>query len=73
MDATAVGVAEQEDGEEGIASQDIFYRVILFLATITVRLFRRVLGADDAPFGAVMGTRGDTGAATAFSTSGVTT
>ena len=61
MDATAVGVAEQEDGEEGIASQDIFYRVILFLATITLRLFRRVLGADDAPLGPVMGTRGEAG------------
>src|SRR5215471_782932 len=27
---------------------------------ITVRLFNRVLGADDAPFGPVMGKRGDT-------------
>jgi hypothetical protein len=25
MDATAVGVAEKEDGEEGIDQQDIFY------------------------------------------------
>ena len=38
-------------------------------------LLRRVLGADDASFGAVMGTRGDTGAARGVdsSSSGVTT
>jgi hypothetical protein len=63
MDAAAVGVAQQEDREEGIDEQDIFDRVVLFLPALTVRLFRRVLGADDAPFGPVMGTRGDTDAA----------
>ena len=76
MDATSIGVAEEEDREQGIDQQDIFYGVVLFLAAITPRLFSRVLGADDAPLGAVMGKRGDAGAVargTSFSSSGVTT
>jgi hypothetical protein len=63
MDAAAVGVAQKEDREQGIDEQDIFDRVVLFLPAITVGLFNRVLGADDTPFGAVMGTRGEAGAA----------
>ena len=55
MDPTAVGVAQKEDDEQGIDEQDIFHGVVFFLAAITVRLCRSVLGADDAPFGAVMG------------------
>jgi hypothetical protein len=54
--------------------------MVLFLAAITVRLFNRVLGADDTPFGPVMGKRGESGttAGTAArgarsSSSGVTT
>jgi hypothetical protein len=35
--------------------QDIFDGVVSFLAAITLLLFTRVLGADDASFGAVMG------------------
>jgi hypothetical protein len=60
MDAATMGVAQKEDREEGIDQQDIFYRVVFFLATITLFLFSRVLGADNAPFGPVMGKRGDT-------------
>src|SRR6266581_7680354 len=41
--------------------QDIFDGVVLFLAAITVGLFNRVLGADDASFRPVMGTRGEAG------------
>ena len=63
MDATAIGVAEEEDREEGIDEQDIFDCMVLFLAAITLRLFSRVLGADDASFRPVMGTRGEAGAA----------
>jgi hypothetical protein len=63
MHTAAVGVAQKEDDEERIDEQDIFDRVILFLPAITLRLFRRILGADDAPFGPVMGKRGDAGAA----------
>jgi hypothetical protein len=41
MDATAIGVAEEKDEEQRIDQQDIFYRMVLFLATITPRLFNR--------------------------------
>src|SRR6266852_4029569 len=63
MDAAAVGVAQKEDDEQRIHEQDIFDRVVLFLPAITVRLFSRVLGADNTPFRPVMGTRGEAGAA----------
>jgi hypothetical protein len=48
--------------------------MVFFLAALTRGLFNRVLGADDAPFGAVMGTRGESGVATgaASSSSGTT-
>src|SRR6266481_3036067 len=46
MDTATVGVAQKEDEEQGIDQQDIFYRVVPFLATITFFLFSRVLGAD---------------------------
>jgi hypothetical protein len=59
MDAAAIGVTEKEDDEEGIDQEDIFDRVVLFLAAITVGLFHRVLGADDAAFRPVMGKRGE--------------
>src|SRR5205807_9570303 len=63
MHTATVGVTEKEDREEGIHEQDIFDRMILFLPAITVRLSNRVLGADDASFGPVMGKRGEAGAA----------
>src|SRR5256886_11235478 len=63
MDPAAVGVAQKEDDEERIDEQDIFDGVVLFLAAITCRLFRRVLGTNDTPFGPVMGKRGEAGAA----------
>ena len=62
MDTTAIGVAEEKDEEQRIDQEDIFDRMVFFLAAITVRLFSRVLGADDAPFRPVMGTRGEAGA-----------
>ena len=80
MGAAAVGVADKEDHEEGIDEQDIFDHVVLFLAAITLFLFSRLLGADDAPFGPVVGKRGESGAAAgaappgaASSSSGATT
>src|SRR5215475_625333 len=79
MDTAAVGVAQKEDDEEGIDEQDIFDGVISFLAAITLFLFSSILGADDAPFGPVMGKRGaGAGAGTratgaGSSSSGVTT
>ena len=50
MDAAAVGVAQKENDEQRIHEQDIFDRVVLFLAALRVGLFNRVLGADDASF-----------------------
>jgi hypothetical protein len=70
MDASAVRVAQKEDHEEGIDEQDIFDCVVLFLATIILCLFSRVLGADDAPFRPLMGTRGDASAAVGTATTG---
>src|SRR3989442_3978610 len=63
MGAAAIGITEKEDEEQGIHEQDVFDRVVLFLAALTVGLFSRVLGADDAPFRPVMGKRGEDGAA----------
>src|SRR2546425_10096158 len=63
MGAAAIGITEKEDEEQGIHEQDIFYRVVFLLAAITVGLFSRVLGADDAPHRPVMGKRGDAGVA----------
>ena len=63
MDAAAVGVAQKENDKGGVDQQDIFYRVVLFLAARTRGLFKRVLGADNPPFRAVMGKRGAAGAA----------
>ena len=70
MHAAAVGVTQKEDGEEGIDEQDIFGRVVFFLAAITCGLLRRVLGADNAPFRAVMGKRGAVGPAAGPATTG---
>src|SRR5690242_661202 len=58
MDAAPDGFAEEEDDEHGIDQQDVLYRVVLFLAAVTPRLFSRVLGADDAPFRSIMRKRG---------------
>ena len=65
MDTVAVGVAQKEDDEQGIDEQDILDGVVLFLAAITRGLLRRVLRADDTPFGPVMGKRGEASAAAA--------
>jgi hypothetical protein len=63
VDAAAVGVTEQEAREARMHAQDIVDGVLLFLAALTARLGSRGLGADEAPLGAVMGKRGDAGAA----------
>src|SRR5262245_13075244 len=70
MDTAAVGIAQKEDDEERIDQEDIFDGVVLFLAAIALGLFSRVLGADDAPLGAVMGKRGAAGAAVGTATTG---
>jgi len=55
MDTAAIGVAQKEDGEEGIDEQDIFDGVVFLLPAITLFLFNRVLGADNPPFRPIMG------------------
>src|SRR5215813_3232050 len=70
MSAAAVRVAQKEDREEGIDQQDIFHRLISFLAAITRFLCSRVLGADDPSLRPVMGKRGESSAATGPTTSG---
>ena len=70
MGTAAVGVAQKADDEQGIDEQDIFDRVVFFLAAITLLLFRRVLGADDASFRPVMGKRGEAGAAAGMGATG---
>jgi len=62
MDATPIGLTQKENREERIDEEHVFDGVVLFLTAITPRLFNRVLGADDPPFGAVMGKRGGAGA-----------
>src|SRR6266571_4656731 len=71
MEAASSRLTEEEDNEQGIDQEDILYGVVFFLAALTRGLFKRVLGADDAPLGAVMGKRGDAGAAAGTATPGV--
>ena len=75
MDAASTSLTEKEDREQRIDQEDVFYRVVFFLAAITRGLFNRVLGADDPPFRAVMGKRGASGVAprAGSSSSGTTT
>ena len=63
MPTAAVGVAQQEEGEAGLDQQAIFDRVRLGLPALTLRLYRRGLGADAAPCSAVLGPRGEAAAA----------
>src|SRR5712692_1482910 len=70
MGAATIGITEKEDEEQGIHEQDVFDGVVLFLPAITVGLFSRVLGADDASFRPVMGKRGEAGAAAGPVTTG---
>src|SRR4051794_34133247 len=72
MDAASNSVAEEQDNELGIDQQDVLYRMVLFLATVTVRLFSRVLGADNAPFRPVMSKRGTHNQAIGRSRGGLT-
>jgi hypothetical protein len=61
MGAAGVGVTQKEDREHRIDQQEVFARVIRFLAAITARLLNRILGAFDAPFGPIVANRGEAG------------
>jgi hypothetical protein len=60
--AARIGLTEREDRERRVDQQYVFHRVVFFLAAITARLLSRILGALDAPFGAIVATRGEASA-----------
>jgi hypothetical protein len=60
--AAGIGVTPKEDRERGIDQQHVFDRGARFLATITARLLSGILGAREAPFGAIVPKRGEAGA-----------
>jgi hypothetical protein len=62
MDTARIRVTQKENRECRVDQQHVFDRVALFLATLTARLLSRSLGALDAPFGAILAKRGETGA-----------
>src|SRR5262252_7463716 len=70
MGTAAIGIAQKEDREEGIDEQDIFDSVVFLLPAITLLLFNRVLGVDDAPLGAVLVKKGAAGVAVGTATTG---
>jgi hypothetical protein len=59
--AARIGRTQKEDGKRGIDQQHVFHIMALFPAAITARLLSRILGAPDAPFGAIMANRGEAG------------
>src|ERR1700757_1372643 len=71
MGAAAIRVTEKKDEQQGIDQEDVFYRVVFFLAALTRFLFSRVLGADDPPFRPVMGKKGASGVAAGAPTTDV--
>src|SRR5262245_22310793 len=70
MGAPRVGGTEQEDGEGRVDQQHMFHRLACFLAAIIARLLSRIVGTRDAPFGAIVATRGGAGAGAGGSTGG---
>ena len=63
MGAAALGVAQEEEEKQSVDQQDMFPDVVVFLAALPCRLGSRVVGAAAPPGRAVMGTRGEAGAA----------
>ena len=63
MDTAGLGVTQQEDHERRVAQPHVLHGVARVLPAITARRLRRILGAREAPFGAIMATKGETGAA----------
>ncbi len=57
--ATSGGATAQEDREHRMDQPEVFNRMALVLAAITARLLSWMLGALDAPFGAIVATRGE--------------
>ena len=59
MGAAGIGLAQEENRERRVDEQHVFHGVVSFLAAITARLLKRILGALDAPFGAIVAKRGE--------------
>jgi hypothetical protein len=59
MGTARIGLTQKENRERGVDQPHVFDRVAPFLAAITARLLSRILGALDAPFGAIMPKRGE--------------
>jgi hypothetical protein len=57
--AAGIGLTQEEDGERRVDEPYVFHRVVSFRAAITARLLKRILGALDAPFGAIVAKRGE--------------
>jgi hypothetical protein len=63
--AAGIGLTQKENRQHGIDQPHVFDCVALFLAAITARLLSRILGALNAPFGAIVAKRGEAGTGTA--------
>src|SRR5262249_27285107 len=68
--AAGIGITQKEDRERRIDQEHVFHRMAFFLAALTARLFSRILGAPNAPFGALMAKRGEVGAGAGASAGG---
>jgi hypothetical protein len=62
--AAGIGRTQTEARERRIDQQHVFAGVALFLAAITARWLRRILGAREAPLGPLVAKRGEAGAGT---------
>ena len=60
--ATSRGRTENEARQRRVDPPHMCHRVARFLAALTARLRRRILGAPDAPLGTIRPTRGEVGA-----------
>src|SRR5712691_3696751 len=69
VDASRMGLTQEHEAQCGIAQQEVFQHMPLFLAAITRLLFRRVCGARDGSLGAVMTQRGAAAAGAAWTVS----
>ena len=58
VDAARRGLTQEHDAQRGIDQQEVFQPMPLFLPARARLLFRRIVGARDGSFGAVMTKRG---------------
>lgn len=57
--AAGIRLTQKEDRKRRVDQQDVFDRVVFFLAAITARLLSGILGALNTPFGAIVSKRGE--------------